>query len=285
MNKISHSKFRNTGAIFNLIVRQISADVMSGQDSPAVNIIKEYFTNSELAKEYKLYNIILTHRNLNESKANMLIETVLNSHKKLNKTLLRKQRYNLIKEIKNYYNIDDFFKAKINNYKIYAAVCVLFESSNSNDFIHPEILVKNKVSLLEHITRETAKEDVKDKLMEEYLASDKGTRFLTYKLLIEKFNQKYSNFNQVQKEIIREYINNISNTNNLKEFINLKFIDIKKDLKQQLKKIDDRTTLIKLNEVINLIKPIEKNEKVKDDDVLNLLNYSSLLEETKISLK
>jgi len=280
-NKIKHSKYRNSGILFELLVRQITSDTLVGKESPAVNILKEYFSNSELANEYKLYNTLISSKINNESKASILLEAACDSYKKLNKTALRKQKYNLIKEIRQHYNLENFFKAKINNYKVYAATFVLFESYNSKDFVSPDTVVKNKVVILEHLTHKPADEDTKDAIMEKYIQSDKGTRFLTYKMLVEKFNKKYNNLNSLQKDILREYINNITNTNNLKEFINERFTVIKKELKQQIKTVDNKVTMIKLAEVIKLISPIEKNENVKDDDVLNLLQYSQLTEELK----
>lgn len=277
--RIKHNKMRNTGVLFELLARQITSDILSGKDSPAVSILKEYFTNSELAKEYKLYKTLISSNIISESKAGILIETAIDQYKKLNKTSLRKQRYNIIKEIKKHYDLENFFKAKINKYKVYASCCLLFESADI--FVNPDIIVKNKVSLLEHLTKQVTNDESKDKLMVEYLESDKGIRFLTYKILVEKFNKKYSNLDNFQKEILREYINNISNTNLLKEYINIKFDVIKKELKELVKTIDDKTIIIKLNEVISIIKPIGKIENVKDDDVLNLLQYSELIKEIK----
>ena len=275
--RVKHNKMRNTGVLFELLARQITSDILSGKNSPAVDILKEYFTNSELAKEYKLYNMLISSNVINEAKASILIEAAIDQYKKLNKTSLRKQRYNVIKEIKKHYNLENFFKAKIDKYKVYASSCLLFESAEI--FVNPDIIVKNKVSLLEHLTKQVANDESKDKLMAEYLESDKGTRFLTYKILIEKFNKKYSGLDDFQKEILREYINNISNTNLLKEYINEKFAILKKQLKNEIKNIEDKTVAIKLNEVISIIKPIGKNENVKDDDVLNLLQYSELAKE------
>lgn len=276
--KQTHSKYRNSGIIFDLLVRQITADTLGKKSSPALNILKEYYTNSELAKEYKLYNILVSS-NINESRANVLIETTSNLYNKLNKTALRKQKYSLIKEIKQHYNLEDFFKAKINNYKVYAAIYNLFESLNN--FISPELVIQNKVVILEHLIKKPADDQTKSKLMEEYMSTDKGMRFLTYKILVEKFNEKYSNLDKSQKEILREYINNITNTVLLKEYINVKFVEIQKELKQLSKKVTDKATLVRLNEVINIIRPIGKNENAKDEDVLNLLHYSELIKELK----
>lgn len=279
--KINHSKYKNSGILFELLTRQITADILAGKESPAVNILKTHFSNSELGKEYKLYTVLLTSNVLNESKANFLIETTIDLYKRLNKSSLRKQRYNLIKEIKQHYNLEEFFKYKINNYKSYAAAFTLFESSTSNVFVNPEDLVKNKVTLLEHLTKKDTKEDTKNQLLESYSESDKGMRYLTYKILVEKFNEKYKELDNVQKDILKEYINNNDNPILLKEYINNKFIDIKKQLKELSKGIQDKTISIKLIEVVNLIKPLDKNNHVKDDDVLNLMNYSELIKELK----
>lgn len=277
--KINHSKFKNSGILFELLTKQITTDVLSNRESPAVKILKEYFLNTEIAKEYKLYSTLISSRVLSESKANQLIETVVDIYKKLNKTSLRKQHYNLIKEIKTHYNVDEFFKFKVNNYKAYAAAYTLFESASSNNFIDPQILVKNKVTILEHITRQNAADNTKDQLLEEYSASNKGMRFLTYKILVEKFNEKYDDLDKTQKDILKEYINNNGNPLLLKEFINTKFIGVKKELKNLYKNIEDKSIQIKIHEVINLIIPLSKG--VSDDDVVNLMNYNELIKELK----
>lgn len=281
--KINHSKYKNSGILFELLTRQITTDILIGKNSPAVNILKTHFSNSELVKEYKLYNILLSSNMSSESKANILIETTLDLYKKLNKTSLRNQRYNLIKEIKQYYNLDEFFKFKVNNYKAYAAAFTLFESSSTN-IIDPELLVRNKITLLEHITKQPQSENIKEQLLEEYSDSDKGMRFLTYKILVEKFNEKYIGLDKTQKEILKEYINNNNNPVLLKEYINGQFIIIKKELKEIYKSINDKTINIKLLEVINLIKPLDKSiSSIKDDDILNLMNYSELVKELKLA--
>lgn len=281
--KINHSKYKNSGILFELLTRQITSDILASKASPAVNILKNHFTNSELAKEYKLFNILLMSNTLNEAKANILIETTIGLHDRLNKTSLRKQRYNLIKEIKQHYNLEEFFKYKITNYKVYAAAFTLFESASSDLFPNPQDLVKNKVTLLEHLTKNNTNDNIKDKLLEDYSESNKGMRYLTYKILVEKFNEKYNELDKIQKDILKEYINNNDNPVLLREFINTKFIDIKKQLTQLHKNIVDKTVSIKLTEVINLIKPLDKTTIVKDEDVLNLMNYSELIKELKVT--
>jgi len=282
MNKIKHSKYKNTGIIFELLVRQIASDTISGKDSAAINIVKKYFNKTELVKEHKIYQALINSKALNENKAESLINTTVSLSSRLNKSALRKEKYNLIKEIREYYNIDDFFKAKINNYLQYAAAYNLIEAQNSSEFIEPSQIIDNRVTLLEHITRkEVDIEEVKNRVLEEYSKMDSGTRILTYKILLEKFNEKYTVLLPTQKTILKEYINNISNTVKLREFINDQYDFVKKTLTIALPSIEDKTTQIKLKEVINFLQPLDKNQNVKDENIISLLQYHQLIKELK----
>jgi len=227
MNKIKHSKYKNTGIIFELLVRQIASDTVSGKDSAAINIVKKYFNKTELVKEHKIYQALINSKALNENKAESLINTTVSLSSRLNKSTLRKEKYNLIKEIREHYNIDDFFKAKINNYLQYAAAYNLIEAQNSSEFIEPSQIIDNRVTLLEHITRkEVDVEEVKNRVLEEYSKMDSGTRILTYKILLEKFNEKYTVLLPTQKTILKEYSENESSRKWYKE----KYIALKKIL-------------------------------------------------------
>ena len=110
---IKHSKYKNSGILFELLVRQATSDLMSNKDPKAVKIFKKYFTNTELGKEYNLYNTVLNAPKLNETKAEILISTIVEQAKKLDREKLASEKYNLIKEIRKHYDLDNFFKAKI----------------------------------------------------------------------------------------------------------------------------------------------------------------------------
>jgi len=129
---IKHSKYKNTGVLFELLVRQSTSDLMSNKDPKAVKIFKKFFTNTELGKEYNLYTSVLNAPKLSEAKAEMLVSTIVEQAKKLDREKLDKEKYNLIKEIKKHYDLDDFFKAKIETYKIYASVYTLIENQLSS---------------------------------------------------------------------------------------------------------------------------------------------------------
>jgi hypothetical protein len=210
--RIKHNKFRNTGVLFELLVRQIASDTLANTDSKAVKIVKKYFHNSEIAKEHKLYHTILTAPRLSEGKAEVLVNTTVDLAKKLNKETLLKEKYNLIKEVKKHYNLESFFKSKVNNYKTLAAAYTLFESAMETKFVEPKQLVLNKLTLMEHITKKQLVEN-KETDVEQVLAKeDKNVRILAYRMLIEKFNSKYSTLSERQKLVLKEFINNSSIT-------------------------------------------------------------------------
>ena len=280
--KIKHSKFKNTGILFELLVRQIASDTISGADSAAIGLVKKYFSKSELNKEHKLYQALVSTKALTEGKAESLINATLEISSRLNRSALRKEKYNLIKDIRESYGIEEFFKSKINNYSQYAAAYNLIEAHNSLEFVEPSQVIENKVTLLEHITRkEVSKEDVKDRVLEEYAKMDKGTRILAYKMLLEKFNEKYGDMSPAQKSVLKEYINNISNTVKLREFVNESYTAIKSQIAQLSKTVTDKTIQIKLNEVATFLKPLDKNQSVKDDNIIALLQFHQLINELK----
>ena len=276
--KPKHSKYKNTGILFELLTRQITSETISNSSPKAVGILKRFFGNdSTLLKEYQIYHALLNKKFNKEANATVLIETLANAHDKLNKSVLRRERYNLVREIKDNYNLEDFFKAKINNYKVYASVYNLLENQTSN----PLQIVDSKVIILEHITgKGLPNKPKKDMVMEEYEKFDKETRALTYKMLMEKFNEKYSGLNNNQRTLLKEYVYNVSNSPKLKRFINQEIIEVKAQIKQ-LSKNTNKVTQIKLNEVVGLITPLCKKSSVHDDNVINLLNYYELVNELK----
>ena len=276
--KPKHSKYKNTGILFELLTRQITSETISNNSPKAVGILKKFFSNnSALLKEYQIYHALLNKKFDKEANATVLLETLINAHNKLNKSTLRRERYNLVREIKDTYNLEDFFKAKINDYKVYASVYNLLE----NKTINPLHIVDSKVIILEHITgKGLPNKPKKDMVMEEYEKFDKETRALTYKMLMEKFNEKYSGLNNNQRVLLKEYVYNISNSPKLKRFINEEIIKVKAEIKD-LSKSTNKVTQIKLNEITSLIKPLCKKSSVHDDNVINLLNYYELVNELK----
>jgi hypothetical protein len=277
---IKHSKYKNTGILFELLVRQITSDTLSGKDSKATGILKKYFVKTELGREYKLYETLAKHKNLTEGKAEVVITSVIESSKNLNRGTLKRQKYNLIKEIAKHYNLDEFFKTKLPSYKVHAALYTLVEIYNSENLSNPNQIIENKISILESLTtRAIDKQKVEDDLITEFQTYDKDLRILTYKVLLEKFNGKYASLNDNQKQVLKEFINSVDSTPKLKSFYNDKIQEIKSELTRMAKKVTDKVVKIKLQEVNNILTPLGKTAPVGNDDLVNLLQYYALLEE------
>ena len=278
---IKHSKYRNSGILFELLVRQITSDTLDGSNSPARKILKEYFVKTELGKEYKLYEQLSKNSNLTEAKANLILTSLLENSKHLNRGVLKRQKYNLISEIKKHYDLNKFFKHKLPHYKIQAAFYTLTEIQSQDKFSNPELEINNKITILEHLSTKNVVKESKETVIDEFKTYDKDLRTLTYRVLLNKFNDKYDNLLEGQKSILKELITSIDNTPRLKEFYNIKVKEIKTSLTGLNEGVKDKATQIKIEEVVKILPTIDKTSKVKDDDLINLLQYYDLIEELK----
>lgn len=281
MKNLKHSKFKNTGVLFELLVRQVASDTLNNIDSKAIPIIKKYFGKStELSREFDLYQTLVKEKFSKEDKAVQLIEAVLQAKSKLNQSTLNRQKYNLIKEIKSTYVLEDFFKSKVNDYKTLASIYKLFEYTVSDN---PTEIVENKFTIVEHITRKDIKKANSLNEMSAFIKQDKEVRLLSYKILVDKFNTKYSKLNEGQKSLLRQYINSVNDSSELKTFLVNEVTKIQKDLKALNSKVTDKVTKIKLTEVANLVGTYKDVKTVKDNHILNLLRYHELIKELKKS--
>ena len=279
---LKHSKIKNTGILFELLTRQITADVLAGKTSKSVQLVKKFFNeNTELGKELELYRILSEKHYHSENRADYLLEAVIKSRRKLSNSSLRREKYNLIKQIKENYNVNDFFNGRISNYRMLASIYNVFQSESSQEQFKPDHIVNSKVTILEHITNKKSSKGIQEQMMNEYGKSDKDLRLLAYQILVDKFNKKYKNLNESQRKLLKNYINNVSNTNSLREFTNEEVYKIKKELKTHLPNVKDKITNIKLNEAINQIDNLTKGKVVKENQVLTIMRYYELIKEIK----
>ena len=278
---IKHSKIKNTGILFELISRQITVDVMNGDEkSKSVEMLKKFFNeNTELGKENQLYQVLLKENYNSTHKAEKLIDAVVRARQKLQNKKLRTEKYNLIKEIKKNYKVEDFFRARIPNYKVFASIYKTFVVETTNVF-DPTEEVESNFSIIEHITRNKTKpKNTESQVISEFKGEDKDLRLLSYQLMVDNFNGKYKKLNSMQRNLLKEYINNISNTNSLREFINGEVKKVKEILNKILPKVDDDITKIKLSEAIKQVDTIKKGKIVKDKQVVSLMRYYELIKE------
>lgn len=280
MKKLKHSKFKNTGILFELLIRQITADVLNDKGSKANNLVRKYFTEDTiLGKEQRLYQMLLEETTNSENCATKLLDAVLYEHKKLNSKKLSQQRYELVKEMKDVYPIEDFFRSKIRNYKTYASIYKLFESLKDDVFCDPTDLVESKNTIILGLCNtKNSKQDNTSEL-ESYVQHNEDLRLISYKLLVDRFNEKYSELNEDQRLLLKNYINNISNTNSLREYINEQLPVIRDKIAKLSKNVDDKVVKIKLKEVISQLKKVKEGRVVKDSQVSAVLMSYELIKE------
>ncbi len=275
MKQIKHSKFRNTGFLFELLVRQVTSDILNNRKGIAEGLLKKYFNSkTELSNELKLYQFIVSERYNNENRAERFVDAVVESRKKLDEKKILKEKYNLIKEIKDNYSIDEFLRSQIPNYKVLASVYKIFEYKiNDSQNYDPKDFVNTKYTLVEHLTGKTptVKTITESTITTELKKEDKEIQLLSYKMLVDSFNQKYSNLNDKQKGLLKEYINSFTNSDNLKVHFTSEVKSLIKEFKSAATKINDKVTKIKLAETINQLNKISNITKVKDNHITSLM--------------
>ena len=278
MKKLKHSKYKNTGILFEMLVRKLTSETMTSDKSVTIDIIKKYFgKNTELAKEIKLYNAMLKEQFKSEAKALEYIRSLKEAYNRLNKSTLRRERYNLIKEISNNFKLNQISKIRVPNYKLLASAYIIFENDDADN---PKQMMECKSNIVDSIITERAQtQKQKDSVLEVFKAQPKDQRLLTYKLLIDKFNSKYSVLDEGQKSLLNKYITNVNDTEVLKEYIQTIIPSIKHELKTHVSKIDDPATRIKVERLSEMLCDVENINVVKESHVLNLLRYFDLLKE------
>jgi hypothetical protein len=281
--KIKHSKFRNTGLIYELLMKQIAADTLENRPSPAIKILKKFYSGkSFLAKENKLYEYISKNKGIGREKAETVLSTITEISRKLDQASLKNQKYELISDIKKSYDLNHFFSAKVRDYKPFAALYCLLEAQNNSELVDPQVFVDNKSTILEHLTEKSQDEDkVRQSLIEEYGTYEKDLKLLTYKILLEKFNKKYENLLPEQKNILKEFITSVDSTSKLREFVNEELAKVKVEINNLVPMVLDDIVRIKLKEVANNITPFSKKEKVDDDTLALLMQYYELIKEIR----
>lgn len=275
-----------------MLTRQITSDILEGkEESSATKILREYFGgDTEISKELELYRILMNETFQTEERAKDFLQEVVETRKNLDYDQLHEEKYNIIGDIKDHYPLKEFFKSRVDNYRELASVYKVFKALSEEDDVEyePQDLVRSKYTIVEHVTNEDVEveEKTKSEIEETFEEESRDLRLLAQKVMIEKFNKKYGKLLPEQKELLRKYINNISNTNNLREDVDARVEELKDELSSLRKKIDEKVIDIKVKEAINLIDEIQSGSgQVRDDEISNLLMYYQLRENIKNALE
>jgi len=291
---IKHNKIKNVGLLFELLARQLTADVLEDKKSSvSATIIKEFFfKDSELRKELDLYQKLIKSNFVSEIKAANYVDIIVEARHTINHTKLRKEKYNIIRKISENFNIDSFFKSRIDNYATYASIYKLFEYSTLTESQYKNIhdLIDCKFKIVEHLTRKNVKkEKVKSNIsnISDILAKENmSIRLLTQKIIIDDFNKNFSNkLNESQKMLIRNYINGITNTNSFMDSVYKCIPIIVTEMTNLSKLIQDIPIRIKLVELTKGIDRLKNAKSINDDQFIALLKVYSLIEEIQSNLK
>jgi hypothetical protein len=286
MKRVKHSKFKNTGILFELLVRQITLEVLNGDATEkAKKIVSEFFSpKTELNKELRLYELLIKEKYSSESRAEKFIDTVNEAHNRIDHKQLQREKYNLIKKINESFNMDEFLSSPISNYRVLASIYKIFESKRMKDYDVKDVF-NSKITLIESITSKpstlSSKKSNANQIVESYKKQDKDLRLLTYKILVETFNKKYSKLDENQKNLLREYINNLSNTTGFKSYVEKEIPSIVSELKTLSKSIKDKVTKIKLAETVSVLAKTKIGKVVSDNHVSSLMMSYELIKELK----
>jgi hypothetical protein len=275
MNLLKHSKVRNTAILFELLVRQIAADTMDNQDSPAIALLRKHFKEgTELYKELSLYRTLAEER-FDSHQATRFLSAAVQSRKQLNETILRRSKYNLIRDIKNKLVFENFINARISNYKLNASIFKVFEYNISDA---PAEITRCHGTIIEHVAR---KETLPVPVVESFTKEDPVIRKLASKIVVDRFNEKYSSLNTSQKELLREYVNSINNSPALLDTVKNQIPIIVENLNTLNDTIPSKVIKIKLQEVTNMVSGMVGLKAIQDKHILTMLRYYELIEQLK----
>lgn len=276
VKKFKHKKIKNTGLLYELLIRQMTSDVLKGESPKSVSLIKKYFRNgSPLKEELNLYNTLYNMKEKDSFYVMKIIDAAVKSRKTIDTKNLDKLKYNLVREIKDLFEKDIFLKTQIDNYKLYASIYNIFENKEIDN---PSLYLKNKLLIANHIMSDSTEVSAeKQDFME---SVDPELRSLTFKLLTEKFNSKWSStLDKYQKEILRHFIFNSVDNEDTKKFISEHTGRIKSKLSKKLNETTDMVIKIKLKEILTLLPTIESSAFITENHYLSLIRYYELAKE------
>ena len=273
---IKHSKYKNTGILFELLTRQITSDILSGRKEPkAIPILEKYFNrNKELGKELVLYLSFFNGKKLSETKSLDYINIVVDQRKKLDNRKLKEQKYHLVKEIKENYDLGKFLFNRVPSYKIYASIYKSFECAvQGYTYDNVRELSSAKYTLVEYLCGETENKNIviESEVVNTLREQEEDLRLLTYRLILEKFNKKYKKLNEDQKNLLREFLNKGTDTSHILQLAKHEAKKLSDSINKKIEHVQNDVQKIKLAEIRNQLNNFESLKYVKNNHLTALM--------------
>ena len=198
-----HNKKRNSGLLYEFLIRSISRFLVEGDDTNAQlakNLVKKYFSSStEIHKEYRLINALVNVPVGNESVAEAALKEARNASLKFDSKLLRAEKDKLIREINHTFGNDVIYAEQVNDYKNYATASTLIQYWRDEKHLDISTVVKYEASLLELLSRPSQAHKIEE--------VDSNVDNLVVKIAQDKMNKKYrEKLSDSQSEILNAYI-------------------------------------------------------------------------------
>jgi len=279
MQKFKHSKYKNTGIIFELLSKQVAMDVLTSSNNVSLDIIKKFFKEgTALHQELACYQALMETKNKKESTALKLVDVILEQRINIEAKKLNREKYNLIGEIKKNYVVETFFDSRMPDYKLYASIYKLFEyTSASNPVGHIDCYD----TILEHMTSPITIPNVAKTPRTLFNEQADDVKKLALKLIIEKFNTKYKGLNGKQKILVSRFINENTSLSPFKNYIYKEVSAIQESLVSLAGKITDPSLKIKLKEVTNLTTEVTSAKRIEDAHISSMIKYYALIDYLK----
>lgn len=288
MKPLKHNKLRNTGLIFEILVRKMTNDVFSDvNESTNYKLIKKYFNkDTQLSKELQLYKLLSETKETNESKINYIVDSSIKVKKELDDKQLIKEKYALISEIKTLYNgkLNEFFNCKVDKYKNYASIYKILEhnmSENVEDFL------ESRFYIVESFQKPKIEKDsyINEDMMEAiniFNKQDKDTQTLMFKTVVSNFNREAKKILiPEQIEFLQSYTFKDNSNSNFSKTFKKTIQDSNNILNEAINTIDDDVTKVKLGEMKRMLKIINDKKILKESHIITVMKYIKLSKELK----
>lgn len=280
MSGKNHNKRRNSGLLYEFLVRSISQSLVEGdkkRSNVSLRLVKRHFRpGTELHKEFRLINALVRTTVSSEAVAASIVQEAKRAARSHDLTALDREKSLLINNINRAVNDPDFFDQQVSEYRMYATVQTLL-----NDWRSPAgdlgRMAKYEDQLVQWLV--SPKQADPDHAID---ADGPGTGRLLMKVMMRKLNEKYAGaLTEDQRALVRAYAFSTANSDPLS--IRMKLEEIKRKLIVEIDGFSsgsggDEYIGKKLVEARQRLEQ-ERLDVVDDDTVTRFMLYAKLNDE------